>query len=561
MSNAETSAAEVVVTGAGEPRTVELNPAGTVIGRAAACDIVLDSPRVSRRHARLFRDPFGRWVIEDLGSRNGTWIGSARIDSRAVAPGETVSVGPFVLALAGAGAQRAVAADATVADVRASLHHSATGELATAQRDAREALSSHRLKQLNHVMDRLAALPSPDQLYPTACRAIADHSNAVAAALLIEKGDQPLACAPQVLACYARRADAHEEHAVMADIHLSCRVLESVRSNGTAVMASNVRLHDAQLELTLCNTPKSSAVFCAPVSETTDQIEVLYLDTPAENAPRDALDFVRAVARQVAFARKSLVFAEAKAERVSLDRQLSLAREIQLGFTPAGLDEFTDVDLAVLYQPAMWVGGDYYDVWRLADGRIAFAVGDVAGKGLPAAMVMTSLHTALRMTLNQQPHPGAAMDLVGSHLYRHLPGGLFVTMVLGVFDPTGGRLEFVNAGHILPIVVSPTGARDLGNVRNAPVGVIDEPFVTQEAELAAGESMVIVTDGITEAMTPTDEEFGRERLVKILSETGPQSASELTAAVASAAERFRHPRGQQDDITVFALHTRGEYGT
>jgi sigma-B regulation protein RsbU (phosphoserine phosphatase) len=559
MQSAIAAVAELLISGPGPARTVPLSAEGAVLGRGSACEVVLDDPIVSRQHARLSLDPFGRWVVEDLGSHNGTFLdGGLRIDApHAIAPGDAFTVGPFRLQLSTAAArQRPIHADATVADVRATLRDSAAEQLA-AQAEQQEALSARRLRELNDTIDRLAELTRSEDLYPAACRALADVPESVALAVLLDKGGGSAPLPPVVLAGSACDAGGRAAK-VPADLHLSRRVLEAVRSTATAVMAGAGRQQGEKMDLTLTDADRPRAVFCAPVSDTAALTEALYLDLPAAAAPRDALDFLRAVARQVSFARKSLSLAEARAEQKALDRQLATAREIQMKLTPQALSGFAEADLAVVYRPALWVGGDYCDVWRMADGRVAFAVGDVSGKGLPAAMVMTSLHAALRMTLAYCPRPGEALRQVGRHLSDHLPEGMFVTMILGVFDAAGGRLEYVNAGHILPLRVRPGAQAELlGRPRNPPLAVLDEPFTADAAELAPGEGLLIVTDGITEARSAAGEEYGLERLRAAVSAAAAASSGDLAELVAAAAEQFRDPRrAQQDDVTVLALLNR-----
>jgi serine phosphatase RsbU (regulator of sigma subunit) len=259
----------------------------------------------------------------------------------------------------------------------------------------------------------------------------------------------------------------------------------------------------------------------------------------------------------VGFLRKSLQLAEARAERRSIEGQLSTAREIQMRLTPKSLADVPGLDLAVVYKPALWVGGDYCDVWPLPGGRVAFAVGDVAGKGLPAAMVMTCLHAGLRTTLGFCPDLAEAVGHLNRHIETHMPDGTFVTLVLGVFDPADGSLRYVNAGHILPIRRDRTGeVVEVGEPRNPPVGLVQTTFDEDRAELDVGGGLVVVTDGITESGTRDGDLFGTDRLVQTLAAARGRTAGDIAGEVEDAATGFRQPLGQQDDVTVFAMFRR-----
>jgi sigma-B regulation protein RsbU (phosphoserine phosphatase) len=266
------------------------------------------------------------------------------------------------------------------------------------------------------------------------------------------------------------------------------------------------------------------------------------------------LDFVHAVAKQASLARKSLLLSEAKAERRVLDRQLDLAREIQSNLSPSNLVQVAGVDTAVFYKPAMWVGGDYCDMWPLGDGLVAFAVGDVSGKGLAAAMVMSNLQAALRTTMSFCTDLDEAVEHIDKHLSKTIPEHMFKTMFLGVFNPGDCKLQYVNAGHILPVVMRVGGpAADLGRPVNPPVGLAIGTFQAKQETIEPGAKVVVVTDGITEVVSPEGEEFGQHRLRQALESSSGSSAEETVGAVTSAARRFRGDLPQQDDITVFAL--------
>lgn len=278
------------------------------------------------------------------------------------------------------------------------------------------------------------------------------------------------------------------------------------------------------------------------------------MDTVAERASRDTLGFVQSVARQVSLVRNSLLLSETKTERSLLDHQLSAAQEIQSRLIPTKIESLQGVDVAVRYQPAMWVGGDYCDVWVLPNGRLAFAIADVSGKGLPAAMIMANLQAALRVTLSFCTDIAQGMDYVNQHFRRYLPSGTFVTLFVGSFDPATGQLEYVNAGHVLPLLFGgPEGVRPLGKPTNSVVGIEAEPFRKNFEIIPPDAGVVVVTDGVTEAISPEGEQFGEERLAGLLRDRTANSADELSEAIVRATESFCGSRPQRDDLTVFVL--------
>jgi sigma-B regulation protein RsbU (phosphoserine phosphatase) len=278
---------------------------------------------------------------------------------------------------------------------------------------------------------------------------------------------------------------------------------------------------------------------------------------PADEAKEGLLDYVQAAARQADFARKALGYSEAKAQRRVLDHQLETARAIISRFVPPPFMELPGAEVAVQYRPALWVGGDYCDVWQLPDGRLALAVGDVSGKGLPAAVVMTCLRSVARAILPSRDGLSEAAGRLSRHLAQHTPENMFVTLVLGLFDLTTGALEYVNAGHSAPLLIAPNQApRPVGSPTNPPLGHIECEFRTDRQLLPPGSGIVIVTDGITEATSPQGEQFGERRLRDLLAGQKSTSSRAIVEAIARAADDFRKPLGQQDDATVLALIRR-----
>lgn len=549
------------ITGGGGPdMETPLDPAGVTIGREEeTCQIFLDSPRVSRKHARIFQDPFGRWVVEDLASKNGTWIGEQRVSTQAILPGESITVGPYDLLLSVPPTQSIEADPAATHDSAIVEDDTDDGTaIVTGAVDQYDPLSGVRLRQLNAIIDRLAQLTNPGELYPEVCRSLARTPQTVAVVVRVPAGDEPLTTHPEILASHYGGRSVGTVEPTDDNLHISRRVIEAVRSTGNAVMASSSRSTEQDLHLTVIDERAPRAVLCSPLGAPTDTIDALYLDIPSGHATSEMLDFVRAVAYQVGFVRKGLLLSEAKADRRSLDHQLDLAREIQSNLTPTDLAEVAGVDTGLYYKPAMWVGGDYCDMWALDNGRMAFVIGDVSGKGLPAAMVMSSLQAALRTTMTFCTDPAEVMGHLDKHLSDCMLERMFITMFLGIFDPVSGKLEYVNAGHILPVVLAADGkARELGKPTNPPVGVFVGTFEADNETIGPDASVLVVTDGITEAMDPHGEEFGIERLLQTVASTAGKSASDMVKDVNSAAVRFRNDLPQQDDITIFALRNTG----
>ena len=534
-----------------------MDPHGVLIGRDPKGDGVLESSRVSRQHARLFRDPFGRWIVEDLDSQRGVVIGEERVQACAVLPGQRITIGPYTLKILEP-LERHPAADGSASRVNVSVGEAGDIQAVDEESDEPKPLSRVWLAELTRIVDRMEELTAPRELYPEVCRCLATGPSTAALVVRLSRSQQQVPSTPEVVACHLGGKAGSSSEPRVPNLHLSRRVLEAVRSKNQPVMAKSVHTADSFSTLTVEDEQTPRAVFCAPVSDGQNLVDVLYLDTPFDDGAVEVFDFVQAVARQVRLARRSLLLLDLKAEKRVLDHQLAMARSIQSRLTPARMPDVPGVDGAFHYEPAMWVGGDYCDVWLLPDGRLAFAVGDVSGKGLPAAMVMANLQAALRTATSFCDQPAEAVEHLNRHLCRHLPEDMFVTFFLGLFEPASGRLEYVNAGHLPPLLLQ-AGAPpvELPLPGNPVLGVLADPFTSEVQIIAPNAGLLVVTDGITEARSPAGEELGAEGLAKALRKLRVRSAKQIVAAAQKAAADTRGFLPQQDDITIFALFRHG----
>ena len=240
------------------------------------------------------------------------------------------------------------------------------------------------------------------------------------------------------------------------------------------------------------------------------------------------------------------------ARRQRLAQELEVARLIQQNFLPKVLPTLAGWRIAAYYRPAREVGGDFYDVIVLPDGRVGFVVGDVTDKGVPAALVMSATRAILRAFATRLLEPGAVLERVNEHLCPDMPAKMFVTCLYGVLDPASGLLRFANAGHDVPYVKTAEGVVEL-RARGMPLGLMPGmEYEEREAVLAPGDSVLLHSDGIVEAHAPDREMYGFPRLKDVVGQgAGGQALidlvlSELALFVGPGAE-------QEDDITMLTL--------
>jgi serine phosphatase RsbU (regulator of sigma subunit)/anti-sigma regulatory factor (Ser/Thr protein kinase) len=240
------------------------------------------------------------------------------------------------------------------------------------------------------------------------------------------------------------------------------------------------------------------------------------------------------------------------ATRERFEQELEVARLIQQNFLPKELPDLPGWQIAAYYRPAREVGGDFYDVIPLSDGRVALVVGDVTDKGVPAALVMSATRSVLRSSAQRLIEPGVVLERVNELLCPDMPAKMFVTCLYGVLDPGTGHLRFANAGHDLPYVKTADGVVEL-RARGMPLGLMPGMvYEEKETVLAPGESVLLHSDGIVEAHDPDRGMFGFPRLKETVAHTVGGQA--LIDCVIAELDAFTGPGAEQeDDITMVTL--------
>jgi phosphoserine phosphatase RsbU/P len=248
------------------------------------------------------------------------------------------------------------------------------------------------------------------------------------------------------------------------------------------------------------------------------------------------------------------------AEQIILRRQrddeMASAAVIQRALLPK-VAEFaaeTGLDVSAAMTPARDVGGDFFDLISLNDGRIAFGVGDVCGKGVPAALFMGITRTLIRINLRETPDLPAAILRANAYLINNNAAELFATLLYAAFDPRSGEVEYVSCGHLPPLLRRAGGAVEMLSAGGLPVGLFDQlkPKV-RRAAMRPGDLLFLYTDGVTEAVDAEEREFGEERLLDLLARSGAANAAESIAQVKAAVSEFSCGEPQFDDLTCLAI--------
>jgi sigma-B regulation protein RsbU (phosphoserine phosphatase) len=519
------------------------------VGRRDGVDIPIPDTNVSRRHARIFRRG-DAWFVEDLASRNGTKLNGVPVSGPApFAAGDTVRIGDVTLRMPapeGSAPRPGPVASASDEHLTTFSVIKPAASLIEASGDAGQA--SSRLRMLNEVHRALAAPVSRDALL----QIVLDHAFAAlqpeyAAVFLLGPGGD-----------LARAAERRSSTASAA-LLISRRLAEEVTVKGAAALVLDAQLDERFASESVILSGVRSIV-AAPLSDAEGCLGMiaLYSHVQAKRFTEADLELLVSLAAAAALRVRNIALVEQAVERRALDRELALAREIQAGMLRHRILERPEVSFAARQVPAHLVGGDFYE-FQADLSRLWFVIGDVAGKGMAAALMMAMAQTLFRATAGL----GRPIEEVMAHLNRDLARdndrAMFVTALGGCLNLETGLLHLVNAGHNLPYRVRRDGSFDLVRAANGvALGVVDDavyPVTTMAIE--PGEALLAYTDGVCDALSPSGAAFGTSGLERHLGAVGRLAADAVVASVFEMVERFAEGAPQEDDVTVVVIRYHG----
>ncbi len=272
----------------------------------------------------------------------------------------------------------------------------------------------------------------------------------------------------------------------------------------------------------------------------------------------DEITLLGFLSNQLAVALVNSQLYEEALEKRKLEDEIALARHIQNSLLPSSPPRLPGMEIAVETRPCRQVGGDYFDFLTTKKGDLGIAIGDISGKGMPAALLMSSLQASLRAEV-ENGHPiQDSMRLVNSLLFKSTSPEKFVTLFYGELNPHQRTLAYCNAGHNYPLLVHPTGRVDRLEKGGTILGAFpDVQYEVGKAQLSRGDLLILYTDGVTEALNQREEEYGEERLLSSVVDHRGLSPREIKEKIINGVERFSSPAPLYDDLTIMVLKMSG----
>lgn len=523
-----------------------LRPESTSIGRASECTIPIRDRYLSRKHAEIL-SVGANWILKDLGSANGTYLNGARVekDTR-LTPGDRIRLGDTeivfmtfehttdrYLAIADTAVQPSIAIPVQEIDIKAN-----------------DPVDLPRLQTLNSLArDLLEDRPLFD-LFGFIVERVMEHLHPSRAAIALLATDRTSFGQVEV-----RRSDENDTSELM----ISHTLLHTIIREKKALAFTDVSV-DAKLSMSKSIAMQGiRSILCAPLI-IGDAVEgVLYVDylMTQKSIAMEDVRLVAQIARFAAIKLETTLLREQAIEKRLMDEELRTASNIQrrlLPEAPANVAGFTFVGTN---QPSRTVSGDYYD-FLVRDGHVYFVIADVSGKGVAAGLMMAGLQIAFRIFAKSNPDPATLATQLNGALHETLPRSKFVTLFLGRLDTGTGAVEFVNAGHTPPLWIHCRGVEEIvaGDIL---LGVITAAtYTNRRMQLEPGDSLVLFTDGVTEAQNSSGTELGTPSLANAVSTAHGRRAEDVAYAISEAVRLHAGDTDTlDDDVTLVVISRNG----
>jgi sigma-B regulation protein RsbU (phosphoserine phosphatase) len=324
-----------------------------------------------------------------------------------------------------------------------------------------------------------------------------------------------------------------------------------VALNGKPFISPNVRKEPRYINA----RTRTQSEMVAPIISNDEVIGVFDLESDELNAyANDDMEILMLLSSQVAIIIEKVMLHEQLIEKQRLETQLEIARQVQLQLLPPKDPELEGFDISAYNFPTEEVSGDYYDWVRLFDDQIGIVIADVSGKGVPAALLMAFLRASLRAASHIGYAPHVSMSKVNYLLWESIERNQFVTGFYGILDATNRTLAYSNAGHNPPFLLDVEGKAHFEERGGVPLGMFrDSRYYEYYATIESGQMLMLYTDGVTEAMNPDGEEYGRDRLVDAARRGRHLSARELIDFIHREVIDWTDGLGATDDVTFFII--------
>ena len=529
----------------GQMKTVPLASERIAVGRSSAAELCFpEDAGLSRQHFAF--EPEGEdWTVQDLGSKNGTFVNNIPLKARLILkPGDRITAGHLVVVYAPESRKSSgvvvfegdESSSPATSTVVTSLEGALSNQTLVLDRGGQKA---GPMQALIRAGQELAEARPLEELFPVILDLAIQAVNAQRGVLLLLEGEE--------LVPRAHKGD---------NFRISTAVRDKVLKDKTSMLVRDAQLDDAFKGRMSIVEQKVHTMMAVPLQTKDRIIGLIYVDSPfvLREFTKDDLSLLTVMANIAGIRIENARLTEIEeAERI-MKRELSQAAEIQTGIMPLKAPDVAGADLAGYNAACRTVGGDYYDFFPLSNGRVALALGDVSGKGMPASLMAMALHARVQVLAEEPGDLASFMSRLNKATCAKCPSNRFITFFFCVLDTNTGDLAFANAGHNPPIVVRASGEAEMLEGGGPVLGILPiAPYREMHTHLNAGDMLAIYSDGVTEATNLSYQEYEESRLIEALRQNREKPAVQIVQEVMRSLAEFAAGAPQADDITLVVV--------
>jgi serine phosphatase RsbU (regulator of sigma subunit) len=530
-----------------ETLRIRLDRASYKLGRSSANELSFPADSGLSREHLIFENAANGWIVRDPGSRNGTRLNGVRLSAPTrLEHGDRITAGRLTIRYAENGE---------------AAKHSGTEDVVFVAHEPPLSTSpvSVNLKSALEKSTDVAGQPTLGNAHLGALvragRELAGHSSLRNLfELILDLSLNAVKASRGVV--MTREADgALKPRAIRGEgLRISTTIRDRVLQQQTSLLVrdANLDMDFAAKESIVAQQIRS--FLAVPLQTGEHVIGLMYLDSPRliRDFTVEDLNLITVMANMAAIRIEHARLVEAEHAKKLLDQELERAAEIQRRLLPAKAPDVEGFDLAGYNAPCRTVGGDYYDFLRYPDNRIGLFIADVSGKGMPAALLMSSLQARIHVLFQEPDSLAGQVTRLNRITAASCPGNCFITLFTAILDPATGRMEYCNAGHNPPLLIRKNDEIESLGASGLVVGIIgDAAYQQGTCALESGEVLLLFSDGVTEASNPeSGDEFGEERLIALLKKERDQPSAKLIDSIKAEVSSFTNGAAAADDMTI-----------
>jgi sigma-B regulation protein RsbU (phosphoserine phosphatase) len=545
--------ARIVLLKDGQSFPYELSSFPARIGRHPDCDVQVDSNMVSRFHAQLLGID-NRIMLEDLSSGNGTFLNGRQLEKDKPLPlrhNDRIKLGPIKFRFENEADDSSSDLGMTHGiDLNDGSSSTIMGSASARGFGVFEVRPEEKLRGILKINQSLAGLIEVSSIAPKILDTLFEIFPQADRGAILQKDP--------VLKRFVPLAQKQRTDSADESVRLSRTVLERVINDKAGILSADASSDSRFIASESISSLTIHSMMCVPMLDMEGEtFGVISLDTqnPMKRFTEEDLELLLAVANQSAHSYENARLMQSHLDKQKQDKEMKIASGVQKALLPEKLPDVEGYRFFASYDAAQAVGGDYFDCFMIGPRKVCVSFGDVAGKGVPGALIMSRISSVVQNTMSFTDDVRVAIQRINSHMCHNMVEGRFVTYILGVIDLEKNRITIANAGHMSPLIRKANGQVEEfdQNTIGIPVGILkDYPYEVVERKIAVGEMFVLITDGVDEAMDPEGNLYTKERVQKFVA-SGSPDPEVLGRALLADVRVHARGREQNDDITIMTF--------